>query len=286
MVPTRVMVASLAILLSILFYPSGINAHHSWGKYHWARTSNPLRLNVGDNTTGSSGWSTRLNNAIGDWNSPVGGWARVVALTGVAGQSSSPDCNPVVGRIEVCNGDYGQNGWLGIAQIWTGGGFHIAQATTKLNDTYFNTSQYDTAAWRQLVVCQEIAHGFGLDHQDENFNNTNLGTCMDYTSDPDGTLADPDQLSNVSPNAHDFEQLVTIYTHLDGTGGSGGGGNGRGRQGGFGDIFPSMPQNALEHVPDQAQSSWGRMISNNGRVARFLLDLGNGNLIHTFVIWA
>jgi hypothetical protein len=47
-----------------------------------------------------------------------------------------------------------------------------------------------------------------------------------------------------------------------------------------------MSQNALEHIPDNNQSSWGRMVANNGRVARFVLDLGNGNLIHTFVIWA
>ena len=26
---------------------------------------------------------------------------------------------------------------------------------------------------RQLVMCQEIAHDFGLDHNDENFSNTN-----------------------------------------------------------------------------------------------------------------
>jgi hypothetical protein len=54
----------------------------------------------------------------------------------------------------------------------------------------------------------EIGHTFGLDHQDENFSNPNLGTCMDYTSDPDGP-------SNEHPNAHDDQQLETIYAHLD-----------------------------------------------------------------------
>ena len=283
MVPTRVLIGSVAILLSIVFYPSGVTAHHSWGKYHWARASNPVQLSVGNNLSG--GWGTYLNNAIGDWNNPLNGRPRMVSLTAV-GSNKDSSCAPTLGRLEVCNGAYGQNGWLGIAQIWTSSGFHIAQATTKVNDTYFSMAQYNTSPWRQLVVCQEVAHDFGLDHQDENFNNTNLGTCMDYTSDPDGTLANPDQLNNEHPNDHDFEQLVTIYSHLDGSGGGGGGGNGRGRQGGFGDIFPIMAQQAFEHRPDNNQSSWGRMVSNNGRVARFVLDLGNGNLIHTFVIWA
>ncbi|MCW2640621.1 MAG: hypothetical protein JWP76_2927, partial [Dactylosporangium sp.] len=58
-------------------------------------------------------------------------------------------------------------------------------------------------------MCQEIAHTFGLDHQDEIFDNPNLGTCMDYTNNPTGPP------SNEHPNQHDYDQLVTIYAHLD-----------------------------------------------------------------------
>ena len=102
---------------------------------------------------------------------------------------------------------YGNNGWLGIAQIWASGS-HITQGVVKLNDTYFNTPTYDTGSWRQFVMCQEIGHTFGLDHQDENFNNANLGSCMDYTNNPS---------SNQHPNTHDYDQLESIYSHVDGT---------------------------------------------------------------------
>src|SRR4029453_1923478 len=74
---------------------------------------------------------------------------------------------------------------------------------------------YNSNAWRQLVTCQEVGHTFGLDHQDENFTNANLGTCMDYTNDPS---------TNQHPNQHDYDQLEAIYAHLDGGGGGGGGG--------------------------------------------------------------
>ena len=60
-------------------------------------------------------------------------------------------------------------------------------------------------------MCQEVGHTFGLAHQDENFSNANLGTCMDYTSNPVGPP------SNEHPNTHDYDQLVTIYSHLDTT---------------------------------------------------------------------
>jgi hypothetical protein len=42
----------------------------------------------------------------------------------------------------------------------------------------------DSPEWRQMVNCQEIRHTFGLEHQDEDFYNANLNTCMDYTTDP------------------------------------------------------------------------------------------------------
>ena len=49
---------------------------------------------------------------------------------------------------------------------------------------------------------------FGLDHQDEVFDNPNLGTCMDYTNDPS---------TNQHPNQHDYDELALIYSHLDST---------------------------------------------------------------------
>ena len=112
----------------------------------------------------------------------------------VAGRAKG-NCKATAGRVEVCNSTYGNNGWLGIASISITGGTHITQGTVKLNDTYFNTAQYNTPAWRNLVTCQEVGHTFGLDHQDENFNNPNLGTCMDYTNDPS---------TNQHPNQHDY----------------------------------------------------------------------------------
>ena len=117
----------------VVFGSTAIQAHHSWGKYHWARTTTVLALSVGDNV--NSTWDPYLTEAIGDWN--VSG---VLDLTKVTGSTNPATCDPVPGRIEACNGAYGQNGWLGIAQIWLTGRTHITQATTKLNDTYFNTA--------------------------------------------------------------------------------------------------------------------------------------------------
>src|SRR5262245_19739291 len=198
----RVTPVIMAALAAVVVFSSNTSADHSWLSYHWARTSNPFTLMVGDNV--NSNWDAYLDEAIADWTA-----SSVLNLTKVTGGTRPRNCRPTAGRIEACNERYGNTGWLGIAQIWVTGGTHITQAITKLNDTYFNTATYNTPAWRRLVTCQEIAHDFGLDHQDEDFNNPNLGTCMDYTSDPDGPP------SNEHPDAHDFAQLQIIYSHLD-----------------------------------------------------------------------
>lgn len=236
-------------------------ATHSWANYHWSRSVNPLTLKVGDNV--SSLWDGYLNVALSDWNNST-----AVQLSKTSGLTSPRTCKPVAGRIEVCNSKYGKNGWLGIAQIWVSGN-HITQAVTKLNDTYFLTATYNTPAWRQLVICQEVAHDFGLNHQDENFSNSNLGSCMDYTSDPDGPL------SNEHPNTHDFDQLNTIYAHLDAMATS--------------LVLKTNGKNQDKNEVDFSdQKEWGRTLrrDSKGNPSLYERDLGKGNKVVTHVLWA
>jgi hypothetical protein len=250
----RTLFLATLVALTLIAFPLIVGASHSWGNYHWARTSNPFTLKVGDNV--NSTWDPYLDEAISDWSK-----SSVLDLTKVAGGTRPKNCRPTSGRIEVCNANYGNTGWLGIAQIWVSGS-HITQAISKLNDTYFNTATYNTPAWRRLVMCQEIAHDFGLDHQDENFNNANLGSCMDYTSDPDGPP------SNEYPNTHDYEQLEAIYYHLDSS-----------------TTINATPADIAQgdfNTPAQ----WGRLIKSEGRAALFERDFGNGHKMFTFVIWA
>jgi hypothetical protein len=259
----RVVVGFTAAAIALMAGSS--SADHAWGNYHWARTSNSFTLQVGDNV--DSKWDAYLNEAIADWNQSA-----VVQLTNVEGRTRPKNCRPTGGRIEVCNATYGANGWLGIAQIWASGN-HITQAITKLNDTYFNTATYNTPAWRRLVTCQEIAHDFGLGHQDETFTNPNLGSCMDYTSDPDGGGAYGP--SNEHPDPHDFQMLSSIYSHVDSF-----------------TTVGSTSQNgapaAINQIEFDGPGQWGRLVasSRNGRVQAFELDFGKGHKVITHVFWA
>lgn len=212
-----IILAMLAVTLALT--ASVASADHSWNGYHWARTANPFTLKLVDSVVDNP-WDGHLISASADWTAD--GTALDVldtqVVSGAEDSNSRKKCAAISGKVRVCDAEYGFNGWLGLATIRVSG-IHIVQGTAKLNDSYLNNPKfitpYETPAWRQFVLCQEVGHPFGLGHQDEVFDNPNLGSCMDYTDDPDGTIKT--QPSNLHPNQHDYDQLVTIYgSHTDG----------------------------------------------------------------------
>jgi len=254
----RLFASLVAAVIGIGLLAGPAAATHSWAGYHWARTANPFTLSLGDNV--GTVWDSYLRTTSSDWSASSVLDTRVVPGAGGLRAGLLKQCNPVAGRVEVCNAAYGSNGWLGIASIWASG-THITQGTVKMNDTYFNTANYNKPAWRDLVMCQEVAHTLGLDHQDENFANANLKTCMDYTNDPS---------TNRHPNQHDYDQLALIYGHLDTT-----------------STVGASAATARSELGNTA-ADWGRAVrvSHDGRPSLFVKDLANGQKVFTFVTWA
>lgn len=247
---------ALAVGVALAAVSAPVLASHSWGGYHWARTTSELTVSVGDNV--DSRWDSYLKVAVDDWNKST-----VIQSPLVAGTTNPKQCRPVAGTIQVCNSKYGRTGWLGIAQIWLSNG-HISQGITKLNDTYFDTATYNKPEWRAMVTCQEIGHDYGLDHQDEAFDNANLGTCMDYTNNP---LGPP---SNEHPNAHDYDQLLSIYNHLESA------------------TVASRSRGAAGADIGHELANLGRAVDfdSRGRPIEFVRDISRTEKVVTHIIWA
>jgi hypothetical protein len=298
-----------------------IDEGHQWGSYKWARnsstgTSGPLALTVVDNTVTSStvaskygDWSGVVAQAVKDWNEPyrvtndqkalwdqgvrLRGWSNTapppvwnqaekgpvkLTIPSAKGTSDRKTCKPKPGVILVCNYTYGQKGWSGLAQIWLSNGY-ISQATAKLNDTYFTEAYYQNAAYyagfanpteavkadRLLVACQEIAHGFAADHDDEAFGNTNTGTCMDYGNSPK---------YDEHPRFADYATLKRMYCAS-----------------GCGDA-PAPPTSvdtvAAGSEVENDPRYWGEVVhyDSKGRPSHYRKNLGNGQSVETFVIYA
>ncbi len=246
-------------ILALVAFPSSAYANHSWNGYHWARTSNPFTIKLGDNVSGQ--WDSMLRTASSDWSKST-----VMDTTVVAGGARPKNCRPTSGRVEVCNASYGNTGWLGVAQIWITGSVHITQGTVKNNDYYFGNStyQYNNTAEMQHVICQEVGHTFGLDHQSTD--GSSLNTCMDYYHNTSAS-----DTKSTHPNQHDYDELVTIYSHLDSSTTIG--------------SAPATIPSDMANGDFSSPNSWGKLMSSTKNASTYVRDFGNGNQVITYVIW-
>jgi hypothetical protein len=206
---------AVTLSLSLVVWLDPAQANHQWGQYHWQHTQNPLGVTLIDSTTNSpTAWSTMLSGAAHDWETPTNGKTSVLNTTVTTGSKDATtrqNCPPESGKVRVCNYDYGNTGWLGVAQIWIyiGKGKHIAQGTVENNDYYFTGAggsgyAYNNTAEEQHVICQEVGHTFGLDHQSED--GSTLDTCMDYYHNRSST-----DTQSTEPNAGDYDELLCVY---------------------------------------------------------------------------
>ncbi len=263
---------ALMLALAALFVAAPSIADHAWSNYHWARTTTSFDLSIVNSTT--SEWDNYVTQAIGDWSNSA-------KLNMIEDQSGSTNnrvrrqCRGPSGAIRICNLAYGQTGWLGIAGISLDSEGHITTGYTKLNDTYFTTSYYNNPQWRLSVTCQELGHNVGLGHQDENFNNQSLFSCMDY-QDPPYEYA----------NAHDFEQLETIYGHIDGYDSYAGGGSGGGGGGGGCNAPPGRGCNKGDAPGSNRDIGWGVSLGRHGQQETFMRTDPDGTRHITHVTWA
>ena len=231
----RLKLSTLAALttLGLALFATPAQANNSWGDWHWERSANPVTLKVFNSTTnattpiGGQNWSPMLAKSASDWSQSSVLDLAVQPQT-AADLAVREACPFEPGAIRVCNVYNPDITWLGLATVLpdpASDSGHLLAATAQVNDTWFTTPLYN-ATNAQHVMCQEVGHTFGLDHQDES--GADLNTCMDYA----------DALDNPSPNAHDYQQLDTIYSHLDGASSGAGGGGGKSGKGGGGKGRP------------------------------------------------
>jgi hypothetical protein len=107
-------------------------------------------------------------------------------------------CAPVVGRIKVCNGDYGDQKWVGLNTVTLQNGY-IKNSVVRMNDFYLERATEDQ---RRYAMCHEMGHACGLPHTDEDYYNDDRGNCLDYTDQPE---------DNISAGKYNFNLLAQIY---------------------------------------------------------------------------
>ena len=81
---------SVLTLLLMIGFAAHAAATHSWAGYHWARTSNPFTLKLGDNV--SSTWDLYLGTTSSDWS-----LSSVLDTTVVPGSKNPKTCRATSG---------------------------------------------------------------------------------------------------------------------------------------------------------------------------------------------
>jgi len=164
-------------------------------KYHWfVLHQTGLDLMILNALTDD--WQKEFQTAVTQWDN-----GKPDALTLQTERVDvDVECEPSVGFLKVCNGDYGATDWRGINLVlldtqkrW------IFASTVKMNE-YFLAGA--SAAQRQYTMCHELGHGFGLPHWDTDMHNANMGNCMDYTDRPK---------TNQQPDTSNFNFLKDLY---------------------------------------------------------------------------
>lgn len=271
---SRIIKSTLWVFIIALLLPFSASAEHSWGNYHWARTTDSFDLTVINSTTAD--WDPYVTQATADWSTSIK-LNLIEDMDGATSKRVRRGCSAPNGQIRICNLTYGQNGWLGIAGISVDSNGHITKGYTKLNDTYFNWSFYSDPNfdWKQSVTCQELGHNVGLGHQDEDFNNGSLFSCMDYQDPP-----------YAYPNAHDYDQLATIYGHTDEYDSYSGGETGSGDTGGGCNSPKGKGCNKADLAQDNRNIGWGMSLGRRGQKETFMRIDPDGTRHMTFVTWA
>ena len=267
----KLLKASSLIVFSSILFPLSSLADNAWNDYHWARTTDSFDLTIVNSTT--SDWDGYVPQAVSDWSATDA--LNMVEAAGATSSRVRRKCKAPDGKIRICNLAYGQTGWIGLAGISVDNNGHIVKGYTKLNDTYFSWDFYNTDTWKQSVTCQELGHNVGLDHQDVDFYNESLFSCMDYQDPP-----------FKYPNAHDYVQLETIYGHTDSYDSYVDGSSGDGDSGGGCNAPPGKGCNKAGIGGNNGDIGWGASLGRRGQSETFIRIDANGMQHLTYVTWA
>ncbi|WP_327582305.1 hypothetical protein OHA25_41125 [Nonomuraea sp. NBC_00507] len=133
----------LAATVTVLALAVPQASAHQWGSWHWNRYGATVTIQIYNTAT----YRTEAQAAVNDWNNNT-----ILSLPGASGHTD----------ISLFDGNYGNTGWGGLAEIINYSGSHITHGHARLNYYYSYSS-----STKRGIFCQEIGHLFGLDHSND-----------------------------------------------------------------------------------------------------------------------
>jgi hypothetical protein len=192
-VARRILVITVATICSLVAFPGAAGASHVWSvggrPLHWASTTNPTQIDLGDN----------LDDPVWDSQRHIPAFVWSIAITGPGQLGLSPimRVNTVAGglasnEVEMYDGFYGRAGWVGQATLNSiDSQGHIRDAAIHLNQSYSLSGSE-----KHATINHEIGHTLGLAHQA-------------------GTVMCPVLCGIGNPVEHDWAVVSFVNAHTD-----------------------------------------------------------------------
>lgn len=193
---------SMSMSMSVGPNPSDITL---WEKKCVDRETGRLSLTLVNNLNDE--WQDAVEVAIAGWSQ-----SKALAITVERGGVGEDRCKPRPQSctIVLCNGNYGDNGWVGdyeneVDQVTN----RITSSVIMMNDYYQESTSYII---RESSSCHEIGHGFGLPSTDpiescKGQEKWRCQNCMDYTITP---FSIP-EYKYMFPGESNYEKLRDAY---------------------------------------------------------------------------
>ena len=153
--------AIAVVVTTFAGFVGAATANHSWGSYHWARTSNPFTLKLDNNVT--TAWTPTSPPPLLTGLPPPCSTRAIITAIGLSEHAVSPA--PAGSRSATAT--YGNNGWLGVARSRSAATHHPAHGQAQRHLLQHSDLQH--APWRQPRHVPRGRPHVGLDHQDVNF---------------------------------------------------------------------------------------------------------------------
>ncbi len=110
----------------------------------------------------SSQWNEIFAQSIKDWEAAP---ALSLNVSSIDDEVMNSSCDHMRGAMRICNGEYGDTGWLGVNELFyyeENGENYIVSSVAKMNDSELKGVSNNE---KRYVMCHEIGHGFGLPHR-------------------------------------------------------------------------------------------------------------------------
>lgn len=120
------------------------------GETHWPEFESKTGLRLEILSSLGDQWRPALETTVSDWNA-----FESMELT-VTSSPPDEECEPVWGKIKICNDDFGETNWRSSIEVYFRSE-NVVAVSLQVND-FYTLDQ----GWAQYTLCHQLGHAFGL----------------------------------------------------------------------------------------------------------------------------